>query len=75
MDYSRRTLAGEILRNLRIEYGLTQAEVALHVTALGKHTLCERHYRRLEKGEMECKVGLAIDLATVLDSDVYQIWG
>jgi transcriptional regulator with XRE-family HTH domain len=75
MNRSRLQLAGEILFNLRTEYGLKQREVADHVTKLGKHTLSERHYRRLEKGEREPRVGLALDIGTVLDADVYEIWG
>jgi transcriptional regulator with XRE-family HTH domain len=74
---SKLALAGEILRNLRLEYGMTQKEVAYQVGILsfGHTTLSERHYRRLEKGLMEPKIGLAIDIATVLDTDVYEIWG
>jgi DNA-binding XRE family transcriptional regulator len=66
--------AGQILRNFRIEYGLTQKGVAQQVSILGP-TLCERHYRRIEKGLMVPSVLLAMSICTVLDTDIYEVWG
>lgn len=74
MDANRLKIAGQILRSLRIEYGLTQREVAAHVSILGP-TLCTRHFRRFEKGEAKPMIDMAMSIATVLDSDVYEIWG
>jgi len=69
--------AGELLRNMRIEYGLSQKGVADQVNEMQTPgvTLCERHYRRIEKGEMVPSVLLAMSVCYVLDVDVYQIWG
>lgn len=74
MTTDQRKLSGEILLTLRTEYGLSQREMAARVTALGVN-LCERHYRRIEKGEMVPSVLLAMAICSVLDADVYQVWG
>lgn len=74
MDKDQKILAGEIILTLRTEYGLSQREMAKRVTALGT-PLCERHYRRIEKGEMVPSVLLAMSICSVLDADVYQVWG
>ena len=71
-----RERAGNLLKNMRLEYGLSQKGVADQVTEMGQGpTLCERHYRRIEKGEMVPSVLLAMAICWVLDADVYQIWG
>lgn len=67
-------LSGQILRNLRVEYGLSQRKVAENVTYSGT-SLCERHYRRIEHGQMTPSVRLAMAICSALDSDVYEVWG
>lgn len=74
MDKEKLELAGQILKNLRTEYGLSQRVVAERVSVLGP-SMCVRHYRRLEQGQMMPSVGLAISICAVLDSDVYEVWG
>ena len=65
--------SGSVIRNFRLEYGLTQKKVAEMVTVSGV-SCCERHYRRIEHGEMTPSVRLAIALCSVLDTDVYEVW-
>ena len=69
----RNELAGSILRNFRVEYGLTQKVVAERATFAGA-SCCERHYRRIEHGQMTPSIKLAMALCTVLDTDVYAVW-
>ena len=52
--------AGQVLKNLRIEYGLSQQAVADRVTEMNGPSLCVRHYRRIEKNQMKPSVLLAI---------------
>ena len=66
-------LAGQILRNLRHEYGLSQRALAENVTLSGT-SLCDRHYRRIEYGQMQPSVRLAMAICSALDSDVYEVW-
>lgn len=74
MDKERMKAAGQILLNLRHEYGLTQRIVAERVAVIGP-SCSVRHYRRLEKGQMLPSVALAMAVCSVLDADVYQVWG
>ena len=76
IDRDKLKMAGAILKNLRLEYGMTQQDVADHVCAYpGGPDLCVRHYRRIECGLMTPSVLLSISICTVLDSDVYEVWG
>jgi DNA-binding XRE family transcriptional regulator len=64
-----------ILLELRKSQGMTQMDVVHMVRERGVVKLSETHYRRLEKGQCLPSVLLAMELAAVLDSDVYEIWG
>lgn len=66
---------GTVLAALRLSLGLTQCAVAETVRNMGHgHSLSEPHYRRIEKNLVTPSVILAMDIATVMDSDVYEIW-
>ena len=67
-------LSGQILRNFRLEYGLSQKAVAEQTTLAGV-PCCERHYRRLEHNQMVPSVLLAMAICHVLDADVYEVFG
>ena len=72
---TRRT-SGAVLRRCRDAAGLTQTQVAEQVRNSGtESTLSEPHYRRIENNLAVPSVLLAMDIATVVDSDVYEIWG
>ena len=64
-----------LLRELREGLGLSQSMVAELVRRNGKVTLSEPHYGRIEKGLVKPNVYLAIEIATVLQIDIYEIWG
>ncbi|MCK5479643.1 MAG: helix-turn-helix transcriptional regulator, partial [Gammaproteobacteria bacterium] len=67
--------AGTILKERRLDAGLTQSEVAEKVRNMKRVGLSEPHYRRIEKGTNVPSVQLALDIADVVDCDVYEIWG
>ena len=75
MSKQEAALAGQVLKNLRIEYGKSQQVVANEVTEGQGPSLCVRHYRRIEKGQMIPSVLLALSICSVLDTDVYEVWG
>lgn len=66
---------GEILFNLRLEEGMTQADVANAISCTEGPTLSERHYRRIEKGEMTPSVTLGVKLANLFGVTAEDIWG
>ena len=74
MEHDMKRRAGEILLNLRLEYGISQRELAETVSDIGP-SLSDRHYRRIEKGQMVPSVMLAMTICSVLGSDVYEVWG
>ena len=67
--------AGEAIYVRRLELGLTQTEVAERVRNRGVKTLSESHLRKIETGVATPTVVLGMEIATVLDTDVYAIWG
>jgi transcriptional regulator with XRE-family HTH domain len=71
---SKKKNPGTTLATLRLSMGLTQCAVAETVRNMKRCSLSEPHYRRIEKNLVTPSVALAMDIATVLDSDVYEIW-
>lgn len=72
---ARRKDPATVLSTLREAAGMTQCTVAETVRNMGRSSLSEPHYRRIEKNLVTPSVILAMDIATILDSDVYEIWG
>jgi DNA-binding XRE family transcriptional regulator len=70
-----RQRCGEILRNLRIDLGYTQNEVALEVSSCEGPTLSRRHYRRMEKGECTPSATLGCKIANLFGVLAEDIWG
>ena len=71
---ARRKDPGTTLAALREATGFTQCHVAEIVRNMGRTSLSEPHYRRIEKNLVTPSVILAMDIAQTLDSDVYEIW-
>jgi DNA-binding XRE family transcriptional regulator len=71
---SRKKPPGTILAALRQNAGLTQCNVAELVRNRRVVGLSEAHYRRIEKDIVTPSITLAMEIADVLESDVYQIW-
>lgn len=67
--------AGEIIKRKRLELEMTQVEVAEAVRNRKNVTLSENFFRRIEKGIAKPNVLIAMEIADVLDTDVYEIWG
>jgi len=72
---SRKKSAGTIIAALRQNKGMTQTAVAEIVRNRGNAGLSEPHFRRIEKDIVKPSVTLAMEIAEVLESDVYEIWG
>ena len=72
---ARKKDPGTVIASLRESAGLTQSKVAETVRNMKRSTLSEPHFRRIEKNLVTPSVIMAMDIATVLDSDVYEIWG
>ena len=70
-----RALRANVIYDLRQELGLTQVEVAERVRNRKVVTLSEPHLRRIEKGLALPTILIAMELAEVLGTDVYAIWG
>ena len=70
-----RALRANVIYDLRQELGLTQVEVAERVRNRKVVTLSEPHLRRIEKGLALPTILIAMELAEVLGTDVYNIWG
>lgn len=62
------------LRARREEMGLTQTQVAENVRNRRVIHLSEPHYRRIEKGLSLPNVLLGMEIAEVLDTNVYELW-
>ena len=73
--YEERELAGTILLNTRIENGMTQKEVADEISSTEGPTCSERHYRRIEKGEMTPSITLGLKVCAVLGISPFDVWG
>ena len=71
MRHKRKT----VIYDLRQELGLTQVEVAERVRNRKVVTLSEPHLRRIAKGLALPTILIAMELAEVLGTDVYAIWG
>jgi transcriptional regulator with XRE-family HTH domain len=71
---SRKKSPGTVIAALRESAGLTQCSVAEMVRNRGVVGLSEAHFRRIEKDIVIPSVKLSMEIADVLDSDVYQIW-
>lgn len=67
--------SAEIIKRKRLELELTQTQVAEMVRNRKVVTLSETFYRKVEKGYSMPTVVLAMEIADVLDTDVYEIWG
>lgn len=63
-----------IIKALRAGKGMTQMDVVFAVKQRGVVGLSEPHYRRIEQGKVVPSVRLAMEIASVLESDVYEIW-
>lgn len=74
MEAERKAIAGQILETLRVETGLSQKGLCAIVSDSGT-PICERHYRRIIKGQMLPSVVLGMAICQVLDSSVYEVWG
>jgi DNA-binding XRE family transcriptional regulator len=72
---SRKKSPGTIIAALREDAGMTQCNVAEEVRNRKIVSLSEAHYRRIEKNIVTPSVMLAMEIAEVLDGDVYEIWG
>lgn len=72
---TNRNRAAEIIRTRREELELSQCEVAERVRNRRVTSLSEPHYRRIEKGLALPTVVIALEIASVLDLDIYEIWG
>lgn len=70
-----RKRAAEVILAKRHELGMTQTQVAEHVRNRRITSLSEPFYRRIEKGLATPTVVIAMEIAAVLDTDVYSIWG
>jgi len=66
---------GEVLRAIRLERGMTQTEVAERVRNRRIKTLSEPHYRRIEGNFTVPSVILAMEICSVLETDIYEVWG
>jgi DNA-binding XRE family transcriptional regulator len=72
---SHKQRAAKVIHQKRLELELTQVEVAERVRNRGVVSLSEPHLRRIEKGLALPTVIIAMEIAAVLDTDVYAIWG
>lgn len=72
---SRKKSPGSIIAVLRTNAGLTQCNVAEMVRNRRNVSLSEAHFRRIEKDIVTPSITLAMEIAEVLESDVYEIWG
>lgn len=72
---TNRTRAAEIIRTRREQLRLSQSQVAERVRNRRVTSLSEPHYRRIEKGLAVPNVVIGLEIASVLDLDVYEIWG
>ena len=72
---NHREKAAEVIYDRRQELGLTQVSLAERVRNRGIVTLSEPHLRRIEKGLALPTVIIAMEIAEVLGTDVYAIWG
>jgi len=72
---SRKKSPGTIIAALRENAGLTQCAVAEEVRNRRIVSLSEAHFRRIEKDIVKPSVMLAMEIAQVLDTDVYEVWG
>jgi len=70
-----KVLNKEAIFSKRLELGLTQSQVAEMVRNRRVCTLSENHYRRIEKGYATPNVVIGMEIASVLDTDVYELWG
>lgn len=56
------------LKKLRLTYGLTQSQIAYKIGT------CERHYRRIEKENLDPRTSISLAIAKVLNSTVEELF-
>jgi DNA-binding XRE family transcriptional regulator len=70
-----RSNPGGVIKERRLSLEMTQVQVAEMVRNRKIVTLSETFFRRIEKNIATPTVILAMEIADVLDTDVYEIWG